>query len=107
MTEREDRRLSGFRAPRRVDLDGCEARARIQRMVDRMRARASTDPWHEAYKAAVTLRRLRQTGFTDADRAELMAWLDATGASAGPAQPLASLVASGPPGGGAGGGRPA
>ena len=71
----EDRRLTGFRVPRFVDLDGPEAAARIQRLVTHLGSRPRVDPM-ERWNQAAKLERLREEGFSDEDRAELLAWAE-------------------------------
>lgn len=75
---RQTRRLTGVRIPRGVDLNSAESTARIQRVMDRFRARYP-DPHnglHRARQHAAALSALRETGFTDEDRAELLAWAE-------------------------------
>jgi hypothetical protein len=72
----EDRRLTGARIPRGVDLDGPEASSRIQRVVRQLQAKAPADPWRQAYLEAVEAQNLRQRGFTAEDRAKILEWLE-------------------------------
>ena len=74
----EDRRLTGARIALPVDLDGPEAQARIRRTVEALRTRYPNPEGalHRARKDAVALERLREEGFSDEDRAELLAWAE-------------------------------
>lgn len=76
----EDRRLTGARIPRFVDLDGPEATARIQRLVQHCRERypdaGTAEAWHRAERRAVEMERLRREGFSEEERAELQAWIE-------------------------------
>lgn len=76
----EDRRLSGMRIPRFVDLDGPEVSARIRRLVQHVRERypdaGTPQASKRAEQQALALERLRREGFSEEERAELAAWLE-------------------------------
>jgi hypothetical protein len=76
----EDRRLSGVRIPRFVNLDGPEASARIRSVVEHFRERypdaGTPQAWERAKKAALEIERIRAEGFSAAERADLLAWLE-------------------------------
>jgi cytochrome c553 len=75
----DDRRLTGARIPRFVDLNGPEASERIRRVVQAFRERypgSESDAFHRAQQQAVAMMRLREEGFSEQDRADLAEWLE-------------------------------
>lgn len=73
-----DQRLTGFRIQCPVDLDSPESQARIRRMVDAFRERYPNPAGalHRAQRDAVEVMRLREDGFSEADRADLFDWIE-------------------------------
>lgn len=76
--ERLDRRLTGACIPRYADLNSPLVLARLQRLVQAFRQR-NAQPGQglaDARQMAGKLDQLREEGFTDEDRAELLAWAE-------------------------------
>ena len=78
MGDPEDRRLTGFRITRHVDLNSPEVTERIRRLGEHLRQRYPNpeSALHRAQKDAVALERLREDGFSEEDRAALLAWAE-------------------------------
>lgn len=70
-----DQRLTGARIPRFMDLNSPEVLARLQRLGEAFRRRypQPLDP-ADAWNMAAKIQQLRETGFTDEDRRELLEW---------------------------------
>lgn len=75
-----DRRLTGARIPRFVDLDGPEVSARIRGLVQHCRDRypdaGTPRALQRAARQALAIETLRREGFSEEDRKELAAWLE-------------------------------
>lgn len=80
----DDRRLTGARIPRFVDLDGPEASARIQRLVQHCRERypdaGTPQAWQRAEQQALEFERIRREGFSEQEREEFARWPEQWGA---------------------------
>lgn len=76
----EDRRLTGVRIPRHVNLDSPEASARIQRLVAHVRERYPDAGTPQADARVLQQvreqQRLREEGFSEQDRRDLLEWLE-------------------------------
>lgn len=76
-TEEKDRRLTGARLPRHVDLDGPVASRRIADLAEHMRKRYPQDGqnMHRALQHAAALEETRRVGFTEDEVRSLNAYL--------------------------------
>lgn len=96
----QDRRLTGARIPRFVNLDSPEVTERLRRLARRLRERYP-DPQNALQRAkeyALAVSRWREVGFSEAERAEFAAmverWLPPDADAVGSASPVPSPSAA-------------